>query len=132
MPSILIVDDSRPVRTVLRHILQDAGFTIYEAPDGRTALEVYGRTAIDVLMVDAQMPEWDGLTTIRTFHDTFPNSPARIILMTGDPTVWPLPDDRSEAGERVHRIIAKPFHSSALLDEIRQELRAQAASVNVS
>lgn len=132
MASILIVDDSKPVRTVLRHILREADFTIYEAADGRTALDQYRQTATDVIMIDAQMPDWDGLTTIRALHDTFPNDPVRIILMTGDPTVWPLHSDRGEAEDGIHRIIAKPFHPIALLEEVRAELRAHAASLHVS
>ncbi len=126
-PSILVIDDSRPVRSVLRHVLQDVGYAIYEAPGGRAALEVYRHRPIDLMIVDAHMPEWDGVTTLQAFREEFPDADTRIILLTGDPTTLPAGFDSEEAGGLAHRIVAKPFNPSQLVEHVRDELRIRGA-----
>lgn len=123
MPAILIVDDLPPIRTVLRHILRDEGFAIYEAGDGRTALELVRGRSIDLLLVDAHMPDWDGVRTLQAFRDEFPEAPTRYIVMTGDPTTLPPELDLAEPGCLAHGVLAKPFRPATLIDHVRRELR---------
>ena len=122
--TILVVDDSHPVRMVLRHVLQDAGYEIYEAAGGRAALEIYRHRPIDLVMIDAHMPEWDGVTTLQALRAEFPAAATRVIVMTGDPTTLPSELNPGDARHLAHRIVAKPFHPRELLDHVRQELRA--------
>ncbi|GKS57056.1 response regulator [Nitrospira sp.] len=121
--TILVVDDSSPVRTVLRHVLQDAGYEIYEAAGGRAALEIYRHRPIDLMMIDAHMPEWDGVATLQALRAEFPSAATRVIVMTGDPTMLPSELDPADTRGLAHRIVAKPFHPRELLDHVRQELR---------
>ena len=121
--NILVVDDCSPVRTVLRHVLQDAGYVIYEAAGGRAALEIYRHRPIDLLMIDAHMPDWDGVRTLQALREEFPTSATRIIVMTGDPTTLPPELSPTDGRRLAHRIVAKPFHPRELLDQIRRELK---------
>ncbi|MEZ4469992.1 MAG: response regulator transcription factor [bacterium] len=65
MSSILVVDDDRHIREVVRFALERAGYRVIEAADGRAALEVFGREAVDAVVLDIIMPEEDGLEVCR-------------------------------------------------------------------
>jgi len=61
---ILIVDDSKTVRDVLRSTLQEAGYDVADAEGGEAALELVGESDYDLLMTDLNMPEMNGLEFI--------------------------------------------------------------------
>lgn len=66
---ILIVDDSRVARTVLRRLLADIGYTdVDEAADGTEALEVALDGAYDLVITDWNMPEMDGMQLVRALR----------------------------------------------------------------
>lgn len=82
MPAkILIVDDSMRTRLELRDILLSHGFSIVEASSGRDAVEKYERIHPDLVMVDAQMPDMDGVCTIRAIRYKDPD--ALMLLCAG-------------------------------------------------
>jgi two-component system, chemotaxis family, chemotaxis protein CheY len=61
----LIVDDSRAMRTILRGALKEEGFEVFEAGDGRQALEELRKTgALDLALVDWNMPVMNGYELI--------------------------------------------------------------------
>ena len=60
--SVLVVDDSRTMRLVLTRELNKLGFTrISEAADGRKAIERIRREPFDLVLLDMEMPELDGM-----------------------------------------------------------------------
>jgi two-component system chemotaxis response regulator CheY len=65
---ILIVDDASLVRLYYRNILAPAGFEIDEALNGLEALEKLLDRAVDLLIVDINMPKMDGLTFLKTLR----------------------------------------------------------------
>jgi two-component system chemotaxis response regulator CheY len=67
MPIVLIVDDSKMVRTMVREALEaDVDrYTVVEACDGVEALELSERHNPDLIVTDINMPEMDGLALIR-------------------------------------------------------------------
>jgi two-component system, chemotaxis family, chemotaxis protein CheY len=66
--TILVVDDGALVRVYYRSILEGAGFQVEEALNGLEALEtLLGRT-VDLLIVDINMPQMDGLTFLRNLR----------------------------------------------------------------
>jgi two-component system, chemotaxis family, chemotaxis protein CheY len=61
----LIVDDSRAMRTILRGALKEEGFEVFEAGDGRQALEELRKTgALDLALVEWNMPVMNGYELI--------------------------------------------------------------------
>jgi two-component system chemotaxis response regulator CheY len=60
--SILIVDDSSSVRTVVGIALRGAGYEVLEADDGRTGLKALDGRKIHLIISDVNMPGMDGLT----------------------------------------------------------------------
>lgn len=66
--SILVVDDAALVRSYYRAALEEAGFRVGEALNGLEALETLLGGTVDLLVVDINMPQMDGLTFLRTLR----------------------------------------------------------------
>lgn len=66
--TILVVDDAALARVYYRSILQGAGFRVAEALNGLEALETLLAREVDLLVVDINMPQMDGLTFLRTLR----------------------------------------------------------------
>jgi two-component system chemotaxis response regulator CheY len=65
---ILIVDDAALVRRYYRATLEQAGFNVTEAMNGLEALEKVLESHFDLLIVDVNMPQMDGLTFLRVLR----------------------------------------------------------------
>src|SRR6476469_6999356 len=65
MRSCLIVDDSKVIRKVARHILETLDFTVDEAEDGRQALDRVEASLPDVILLDWNMPVMSGMEFLR-------------------------------------------------------------------
>lgn len=57
----LIVDDDRRGRAVLRHLFELAGWTVYEAADGREGLRAFEERTPDLVVTDVDMPRMNGV-----------------------------------------------------------------------
>lgn len=66
--TILIVDDANLVRKYYRSILEPSGYAIEEALNGLEALETLLVKPIDLLIVDVNMPQMDGVTFLRALR----------------------------------------------------------------
>ena len=120
----LVVDDDQGIREALRFALEDAGFTVLEAPDGLRAIELLRASAERmIVLLDYLMPGLDGAgvldlvandATLRFNHD--------YILITASPQLLPAPF--RETLERLHvSVIGKPFHLDALFSAIARSMR---------
>ncbi len=69
MPQILVVDDDRHQRLLLREILEEDGHQIREATDGLAALVAVQTQRPDLIILDINMPGLDGLQVLRRLHD---------------------------------------------------------------
>jgi two-component system, chemotaxis family, chemotaxis protein CheY len=60
--SVLIVDDMRSMRSIVKRVLQEMGFKkLFEAEDGSEALSVLRSKKIDLVISDVEMPKMDGI-----------------------------------------------------------------------
>ncbi len=64
MPSILLIDDEKSIRFVLREILEDEKYTIDEAADGVEGLKKLTSNNFDAVLCDIKMPKMDGITLL--------------------------------------------------------------------
>lgn len=78
---ILIVDDEASVRSFLRNVLVQSGYTVSEATNGKQALEKAQAGDLDLVITDLVMPEQEGLETIRALRRDLPG--VRIIAISG-------------------------------------------------
>jgi adenylate cyclase len=66
---VLVVDDDEANREVLTRRLGRLGYAVRQAENGRVALEVMGREPIDLVLLDLNMPEFDGYQVLEARHD---------------------------------------------------------------
>ena len=121
MPSVLVVDDQDQVRQLIRETLEQAGYEVEEACDGKEGLERYRVRSTDLVIMDILMPDQDGLETIMTLRQEFPD--IRIIAMTGGSDTVGIPnflDVAKMLGAR--RTLQKPFELKVLLEAVTAEL----------
>lgn len=84
---VLVVDDEPSVRTIVRLILEKAGYEVLEAENGETAIEALNtgenRLVLDVVICDIRMPKINGVQAIEYFQREYPHVP--IIVLTAYP-----------------------------------------------
>jgi DNA-binding response OmpR family regulator len=78
-PRILLVDDEQPIQTLLSFPLQKDGYEVVRANDGREALERFGESQFDLVVLDVMMPRMDGLEVCRRLRA---RSTVPIIMLT--------------------------------------------------
>jgi len=116
---VLVVDDESNVRQVLVAILENAGFEVLSARDGREAIKIFGQEleAIDCVLLDLSMPELDGEETFIALkgikHDV------RVVLNSGYTEQEIL--DRFE-GAGLAGVVKKPTPSATLVAKIHEAL----------
>lgn len=114
---VLLADDDPALREVVRYTLDRAGYQVVEASDGRKALDLFGRVAPDVVVLDVAMPELDGLEVCRAIRAT---SRVPILFLSS----------RAEEVDKVLGLelggddyLAKPFSPRELASRVKALLR---------
>jgi two-component system chemotaxis response regulator CheY len=107
---LLIVDDSSTIRrSIERHILSDRVTEIYQAANGREAMELFERYCPEFVTMDLTMPEMDGLTCISKMMALKPDTRLMVISALGDA------ETAIEAVERgANEYVVKPFSAEDL------------------
>jgi two-component system chemotaxis response regulator CheY len=115
---ILLVDDSRTIRNIQRNVLGQLGHSeILEAGDGVEALQVLKVSQPDLMLVDWNMPNMDGLTLVKTVRETNKDLPI-IMCTTEAEKVRVL--EAIKAG--VNNYVVKPFTAETMAEKIEQTL----------
>ncbi len=78
---ILIMDDDRQIRKMVREVIEMEGYTALEASDGRQGIRLCRREPVDLVITDIFMPETDGLQVIREIRQDLPGT--KIIAISG-------------------------------------------------
>jgi DNA-binding response OmpR family regulator len=114
---ILVVDDERSLRHLLRAYLTKEGFEVIEAATGEQALSVLRGGGVDLALVDVMLPELDGFEVVRRIRA---RSSVPIILVTA----------RGEETNRVTGLelgaddyVVKPFSAPEVVARVRAHLR---------
>ncbi len=78
---VLIVDDIFLNRYILMRALKNKGFEVFEAENGRLALEIIQQQAIDVVFMDIEMPVMNGIETARNIRQLYYSSEKKIKII---------------------------------------------------
>ena len=82
MKTCLVVDDSKVIRKVARHILETLDFNVREAGDGREALDSCLDTPPDVILLDWNMPVMSGMDFLRALKDCALSQKPKVVFCT--------------------------------------------------
>ncbi|MEB0260091.1 MULTISPECIES: two-component regulator propeller domain-containing protein [unclassified Mucilaginibacter] len=115
---ILIVDDEKFIRYLLKDILSDT-YIIYEASTGKEALEVIHRATPDLIVSDIMMPDMNGLELCNLIKDTSETCHIPFVLLSARATIQHMTEGYSCGADAY---IPKPFQTEHLLVRIQKLL----------
>ncbi|MBE2279927.1 MAG: response regulator transcription factor [Ignavibacteriaceae bacterium] len=120
--NILVVEDENSIREVETAYLKNAGFNVYEAENGSKALSIFEKTNIELIVLDVNLPEIDGITVCRRIRS---KSNVPIIMATA----------RTEDQDELIGLdcgaddyIKKPFNPSILVARVKSLLKRTSSS----
>ena len=121
MARILVVDDDRTTREILRMQLRAAGHTVETAKDGATGLERVRKKNFDLVLLDVWMPGLDGLAVLSRLREE-PSHP-KVVVMTADDTSETL---LKAVRENAFNYVTKPVEPKQLVELVRSALASKA------
>jgi PAS domain S-box-containing protein len=128
--SILLIDDNDINRIVAREMLETAGHTVSEAPNGKVGVQVANHTQFDLILMDISMPVMDGRTAtrhIKTGHGKSADAP--IVALTAHA----MPEDQLNfAADGMVATLTKPLTKHSLLGVLNMAHMDSAARDDIS
>lgn len=115
---ILVVDDQFGIRILLKELLEQDGYLIYQAANGPSALQVVQEHHPDLIILDMKIPGMDGLEILRQIREM--DREVKVIMMTAYGEL-DLLREADQLGVVAH--FTKPFDIEALRGAIREHLR---------
>ncbi|HUC35622.1 MAG TPA: response regulator [Acidimicrobiales bacterium] len=117
---VLVVDDNDAIRSSVAELVASAGYTVAEAADAQSALEVLRTTEVGALLLDLRMPGGGGLAVLEAL-----DNPPPVILMSA----FVLDNDQQERVDaKIFVQLVKPFHPRRLLDAVASAIGAPTAA----
>lgn len=127
--TILIVDDELEIRRMLSRLLAKAGYRVLEADRGVTALRVVKEQAIDLIVLDAMLPEVHGFDVARRIKNSKRYGSIPIVMVSAVYRGWRYAEDlRQTLG--VDDFIEKPFTLQDVLGRVQALLGTKEPSVH--
>jgi CheY-like chemotaxis protein len=124
IPLILVTDDDRATRTLLKVAMEEEGYQVITAKDGQECLSEYHRSHPDMVLLDAVMPEMDGFTCCQRLHQLPGTNFIPVLMITA------LDDqdsiDHAFAAGAVD-YITKPIHWAVLSQRVKRLLTTSKA-----
>ena len=114
MKNVLIVDDSRTSRRILKDILERAGYNIAgEAINGKEGVTAYAKLQPDIVTMDITMPEMDGIEALKAIKAEFPDAMVVMITAAGQK------DKMMEAVKLgATEFVSKPFVEETVIEAL--------------
>ncbi len=114
--TVILVDDSKMSRNMLRAILEEAGYSIIaEASNGQEAIEAYKQHKSDLITLDVTMPVMDGIEALKHLLEIDPAVKAIMITAAGQQSKL---IEALKYGAK--RFITKPFEKDEIINNIRE------------
>ena len=120
-PLILVADDDRGTRLVMKTAMAQNGFDVAEAENGQAAVSAFDRLRPDLVLLDVVMPLMDGFEACRQLRRHPRGASVPIVIITATDDIEAI-REAYEAGAT--DFIAKPFNRIVLGERVRYMLRA--------
>jgi len=110
--TILIVDDSESIRTILKLTLEFKGYTVIEAEDGKKAFEILKQTHCDLVIADIVMPHMSGVELLNKVRHELKKEDLPVIICTAEENV----NEEEFIRKGASKLLIKPFSPRSLLE----------------
>ncbi|EGR0187853.1 response regulator [Vibrio cholerae] len=119
MAKVLAVDDSISIRQMVSHTLQDAGYEVETAADGREALAKAQKARFDVIISDVNMPVMTGFEFVKAVRMQSQYKFTPILMLTTETSL-----EKKQEGKAVGATgwLVKPFNPETLLKTLQRVL----------
>jgi len=124
-PLILVADDDRGTRLVIKTAMAQNGFDVAEAENGQAAVAVFDKLRPDLVLLDVVMPVMDGFEACRQLRRHPQGASVPIVIITATEDIEAI-REAYEAGAT--DFIAKPFNRIVLRERVRYMLRASSTA----
>ncbi len=122
-PLVLIIDDEHDFRVVVAHLLDRGGYDTVLAGDGASGLRVFADRRPDLVVLDGNLPDIDGIEVCRRLRATPEGKTVPILMCTVRSPLGTVADGLA-AGATDY--VLKPFEAEDLLTRVRKALKAAA------
>ena len=116
MKTCLVVDDSKVIRKVARHILETLEFTVKEAEDGRCALDQCEAAMPDVVLLDWNMPVMSGMEFLRALRRKEKGDHPKVVFCTTENDIAHI---RAAIEAGADEYVMKPFDRETLHSKLQ-------------
>lgn len=111
MKTCLVVDDSKVIRKVARHILETLDFSVEEAGDGQEALQQCEARMPDVVLLDWNMPVMSGMEFLKVLRGSGQPSQPKVVFCTTENDMAHI---RAAIAAGADEYVMKPFDRETL------------------
>jgi DNA-binding NtrC family response regulator len=117
---ILVADDDETIRETIATILEDEGYLVDRAENGKEAIEKSNKRVYNVALIDIRLPDMEGTELLTAMKDTMPKMIK--IIITGYPAMQNAIDAVNKGADAY---ILKPVKVDNLLSTIKEHLKKQ-------
>jgi len=117
---ILVVDDDESIRKVLATILEEKGYAVDTAENGKEAIEKSNAQFYNLALIDIRLPDMEGTKLLTAMKETTPKMVK--IIITGYPS---LQNAVEAVNKGADAYILKPFNMDSVLNTIKEHLKKQ-------
>jgi len=117
---ILVIDDEESIRKSLAAVLEEKGYLVDTAENGKEAIEKAKTRLYNLALIDIRLQDMDGVQLLTAFKETVPKTVK--IIITGYPS---LENAIEAVNKGADAYIIKPFDMNKLLDMIKEHLKKQ-------
>lgn len=122
-PLILVVDDEHDFRAIVGHVLDRGGYDVVAAGNGEDGLKMFGDYSPDLVVLDGNLPDMDGIEVCRRLRATEKGAKVPVVMCTVRSAVGTVGEGLA-AG--VTDYVVKPFEMDELLERVAKALERAA------
>jgi len=111
---ILVVDDEKDIREIIKISLVQDGYTVIEAPRGRTAIQLAHEEKPDLITLDVMLPDIDGFEVAKALKEDPKTANIPIVILSV------MSEDKKEYRRGIADYISKPFTPESLVDTVKK------------
>ena len=117
---ILVADDDESIRKILAVILEDRGYTVDTAKNGKQAIELSKNNFYNLALIDIRLPDIEGTRLLSSLRETVPRM--RKVIITGFPSMQNAVEALNKGADAY---VTKPFEMEKILKTIKDQLKKQ-------
>jgi DNA-binding NtrC family response regulator len=117
---ILLVDDDETIRSTMRAILEDEGYSVDSASNGKEAIQKTQEQSYNLALLDIRLPDMEGVELLKLMKEPMPRM--RKIMVTGFPS---LQNAVEAVNKNADAYLIKPVDVDKLLATVKEQLEKQ-------